>query len=101
MCLKAAEAKQIPEQLVRATATPTQARKSLEASCEARSAVIRRALHADGRAKGFRPDVAGFFGYLIANDAHHWGQITMLARQVGHPLPEKAMFGMWQWNSRR
>jgi uncharacterized damage-inducible protein DinB len=44
--------------------------------------------------------VAGFLGYLIAHDAHHRGQITMLARQLGHPLPQKAMFGMWEWNSR-
>lgn len=46
--------------------------------------------------KGFRPDVAGFLGYLIAHDAHHRGQITMLAQQLGHPLPQKAMFGMWE-----
>jgi uncharacterized damage-inducible protein DinB len=50
--------------------------------------------------RGFRPDVAGFFGYLIGHDAHHRGQITMLARQVGHPLPQKAMFGVWEWGSR-
>jgi hypothetical protein len=24
----------------------------------------------------------------------------MLARQVGHPLPQKAMFGMWEWGTR-
>jgi hypothetical protein len=24
----------------------------------------------------------------------------MLARQLGHPLPQKAMFGMWEWGSR-
>jgi uncharacterized damage-inducible protein DinB len=40
--------------------------------------------------KGFRPDVAGFLGYLIAHDAHHRGQITMLARQLGHPLPRES-----------
>jgi hypothetical protein len=33
-------------------------------------------------------------------DAIARGQITMLARQVGHPLPQKAMFGMWEWGSR-
>jgi uncharacterized damage-inducible protein DinB len=44
--------------------------------------------------------VAGFIGYLIAHDAHHRGQIAMLARQLGYPLPQKAMFGMWEWGSR-
>jgi len=62
--------------------------------------VLKGALESDGRVKGFRPDVAGFFGYLIAHDAHHRGQIWMLARQVGHPLPQKAMFGMWEWGTR-
>jgi uncharacterized damage-inducible protein DinB len=46
------------------------------------------------------PDVAGFVGYLIAHDAHHRGQITMLARQSGHAIPQKAMFGMWEWGVR-
>ena len=80
MWLKAAKADEIPEQLDRATATQTQAKESLEASRDALSAVIRGALRGDGRVKGFRPEVAGFLGYLIAHDAHHRGQITMLAR---------------------
>ena len=61
---------------------------------------IRHALASNGRIKNFRPDVAGFLGYLIAHDAHHRGQIAMLARQIGHPLPQKTMFGMWEWGSR-
>ena len=100
MWLKAAKAEDIPAQLDRATVTPSQALRALETSRHALSAVMSRALETDGRVKGFRPDVAGFFGYLIAHDAHHRGQITMLARQVGHPLPQKAMFGMWEWGSR-
>lgn len=99
MWLKAAKAEEIPAQLDRATVTPSQAKQALETSRDALSAVISRALET-GRIKGFRPDVAGFFGYLIAHDAHHRGQITMLARQLGHPLSQKAMFGMWEWGSR-
>jgi uncharacterized damage-inducible protein DinB len=100
MWLKAAKAEDIPAQLDRVTATPSQAMRGLEASREALCVVMSRALETDGRVKGFRPDVAGFLGYLIAHDAHHRGQITMLARQAGHPLPQKAMFGMWEWGSR-
>jgi uncharacterized damage-inducible protein DinB len=101
MWLKAAaKGSKIPEQLDRATVTPAQATKALEQSRAALSAVLESALKSDGRVKGFRPDVAGFFGYLIAHDAHHRGQITMLARQVGHPLPQKAMFGLWEWGTR-
>jgi len=100
MWLKAAKAANIPDQLDRASVTPAQAVKGLEQSRAALSAVIKSALESDGKVKGFRPDVAGFLGYLISHDAHHRGQICMLARQVGHSLPQKAMFGMWEWGSR-
>jgi len=100
MWLKAAKAEEIPEQLDRATVTPAQAKAGLEQSRRALSVVIQKAIATDGRVKNFRPDVAGFLGYLISHDAHHRGQISMLARQIGHPLPQKAMFGMWEWGSR-
>jgi uncharacterized damage-inducible protein DinB len=101
MWLKAAaKGSRIPEQLDRSSVTPAQAAKALDQSRAALRAVLDSAIKADGRVKGFRPDAAGFFGYLIAHDAHHRGQICMLARQVGHPLPQKAMFGMWEWGTR-
>jgi uncharacterized damage-inducible protein DinB len=101
MWLKATKGKiKVPEQLDRFTVTPTQAKKALELSRAALRDVLQCSLASDGRIRGFRPDVAGFFGYLIAHDAHHRGQITMLARQVGHPIPQKAMFGMWEWGVR-
>jgi uncharacterized damage-inducible protein DinB len=107
MWLKAAGGKpsperdaKIPEQLDRLKVTPAQARKGLVESRAALHEVLKASLAADGRVKGFRPDVAGFVGYLIAHDAHHRGQITMLARQAGHPISQKAMFGMWEWGSR-
>ena len=100
MWLKAAKADEIPDQLDRRTVTPKQATDALEHSCKALWTLTARALETDGRIKNFRPDVAGFVGYLIAHDAHHRGQIAMLARQLGHPLPQKAMFGMWEWGSR-
>ncbi len=101
MWLKAAaKGSKIPEQLDRSSVTVAQASMALEESRAALGAVLRSALEGDGRVKGFRPDAAGFFGYLISHDAHHRGQICMLARQVGHPLPQKAMFGMWEWGTR-
>jgi uncharacterized damage-inducible protein DinB len=100
MWLKAAKAETVPDQLDRGTVTPKQATDALEDSCNALRALAARALETDGRIKNFRPDVAGFLGYLIAHDAHHRGQVAMLARQLGHPLPQKAMFGMWEWGSR-
>jgi len=99
MWLKATKGK-IPAQLDRHSVSAAQAKKGLEESRSALSEVLKPALASDGRIKGFRPDVAGFFGYLIAHDAHHRGQITMLARQAGHPISQKTMFGMWEWGVR-
>ena len=90
----------IPEQLDRLTVTPGQAISALAEIGKHISQVIATALAGDGRVKGFKPDVAGFIGYLISHDAHHRGQISMLARQAGYPIPQKAMFGMWEWGSR-
>ncbi len=100
MWLKAAKSNEIPEQLDRATVTPAQAIKGFESSRQALNALISAALNTDGRIRNFKPDVVGFVGYLIAHDAHHRGQIAMLARQLGHALPQKAMFGMWEWGRR-
>ena len=100
MWLKAAKGDDIPEQLDRATVTPAQAVKAFETSRQALNTLIGAALNTDGRIRNFKPDVVGFVGYLIAHDAHHRGQITMLARQLGHALPQKAMFGMWEWGRR-
>src|ERR1700680_716933 len=96
----AAKGSKIPNQLDRAKFPAPQTMRAMEQSREALSVVLGRAIAPDGHVKGFRQDAIGFLAYLIAHDAHHRGQIAMLARQVGHPLPQKVMFGMWEWNSR-
>jgi uncharacterized damage-inducible protein DinB len=63
-------------------------------------AILRRTLSGDGRISGFKPDAASFLAYLFAHDAHHRGQICMLARQVGHPISKSAGFGLWEWGTR-
>jgi len=101
MWLKAAaKGSKIPESLERTSVTPAQALKALQQSRSALRGVLKAAIENGGRIKGFSPDVGGFFAYLIAHDAHHRGQICMLARQTGHALPQKAMFGMWEWGTR-
>ena len=100
MWLKAAKADTVPGQLERHNVTPPQAAKGFAQSYAALAAVLEASLSGNGQVKGFKPDVVGFVGYLISHDAHHRGQIAMLARQSGYPLPQKAMFGMWEWGSR-
>ena len=96
----AAKGSKIPDQLVKEKVTPAQGSKALVESGEAITRLLQTSLDSDGRIKSFRPHVAPFVGYLIAHDAHHRGQITMLARQAGHPIDQKTMFGMWEWGVR-
>lgn len=42
--------------------------------------------------------VAYMFAYMFAHEAHHRGQITMLAHQLGYRLPAAAWGGLWQWD---
>ncbi len=35
------------------------------------------------------------FTYMFAHDAHHRGQIIMLA--LGYRLPDKSAYGIWRW----
>ena len=35
--------------------------------------------------------------YMVSHEAHHRGQVCMLAHQLGFPLPGKVMAGIWNW----
>ena len=101
MWLKSAgKTEAMPAKLEAAGLTPDTAIGALSESCAAMSAVLSSALATDGRIKGFKPDAASFLAYLLAHDAHHRGQISMLARQLGHPISQSAMFGRWEWGVR-
>lgn len=46
-------------------------------------------------------DVGHVLAYFVAHEAHHRGQIVMIARQLGHRLPASVTNGLWQWSTRR
>ena len=89
-----------PSKVSRDTLTLEQARQALAESAAALDELLRRALAAGGHLADFKPDVVGFVGYLIAHEAHHRGQICLLARMLGHPLSHSASFGLWEWRRR-
>lgn len=47
-----------------------------------------------------RPWPAGgaMFAYMFSHEAHHRGQIIMLAHQLGFRLPSAAWGGIWDWD---
>lgn len=96
----------LPAQLDRSTCTQRQARTALAESATVCSAMIAEALAGrEGRVKQFvrdgwgRPWPAGaaMVVYMISHEAHHRGQVCMLAHQLGFPLSMKARSGMWVW----
>jgi uncharacterized damage-inducible protein DinB len=38
------------------------------------------------------------FAYMFSHEAHHRGQILMLAHQLGYRLPNEAAYGVWHWD---
>jgi uncharacterized damage-inducible protein DinB len=97
---------QLPPPLNRASCTQKQAQAALAESgarcCEMLADALSRS---QSRVETFRRDgwaspwPAGpaMLAYMITHDAHHRGQICMLAHQLGFPLPTKANYGIWAW----
>ena len=44
-------------------------------------------------------DVAHVLTYFVAHEAHHRGQIVMIARQTRHRLPTAVTAALWQWKN--
>ena len=45
-------------------------------------------------------DVGHVLAYFVAHEAHHRGQIVLVARALGHRLPAAVTDGLWQWTKR-
>jgi uncharacterized damage-inducible protein DinB len=96
----------LPIQLDRTRSTPKQVSAALTESaarcCEMLSEAVGdpagriKQFTRDGWARPWSPGAA-MFAYMITHDAHHRGQICMLADQLGFPLPLKIRYGMWCW----
>jgi len=95
----------VPRQLQRAHCTPKQARAGLAESAARCAEMLAEALGGGSRVKKFvrdgwaRPWPVGpeMLCYMISHEAHHRGQVLMLAHQLGYPLPKPVMYGIWNW----
>jgi uncharacterized damage-inducible protein DinB len=95
-----------PPQLNRAHCTRRQASAALGKSAAGCEEMLAEALgEGEGRVKQFmrdgwaRPWPVGpeMLCYMISHEAHHRGQVCMLAHQLGFPLPNKVTSEMWNW----
>ena len=50
--------------------------------------------------QNFPTDLVHFLNYFVAHEAHHRGQLILIARQLGHPIAQQAVDGVWQWKTR-
>ena len=44
------------------------------------------------------PAGGAMFAYMFSHEAHHRGQILMLAKQLGYKIPPNIWGRTWQWN---
>jgi uncharacterized damage-inducible protein DinB len=96
----------LPARLDRSRCTQKQAQAALAESAERCSQMLAEALTAppgrvrsfvrDGWARPWPPGIA-MLAYMITHDAHHRGQVCMLAHQLGFPLKGHAAYGIWVW----
>ena len=104
----------VPEQLKllnRAHCTPQQACAGLAESAACCAEMLAEALgdrdgrigngrigkfHRDGWAPAW-PVGVEMLCYMVAHEAHHRGQVCMLAHQLGFPLAKGVAEGIWNW----
>ena len=95
----------VPQQLSRSQCTPEQAREALAESGTRCAEMLAEALDGGGRVEQFlrdgwaQPWPVGveMLCYMLSHEAHHRGQVCMLAHQLGLPLPKVVGYGMWNW----
>lgn len=42
-------------------------------------------------------DVGHVLSYFVAHEGHHRGQLVLISRQLGYPIPPSTAAGLWGW----
>jgi uncharacterized damage-inducible protein DinB len=95
----------VPLQLNRAHCTQQQARAGLAESAARCAEMLGEALGGGGSIERFCRDGLApswpvgpeMLWYMLTHEAHHRGQVCMLAHQVGFPLAHEVSDGIWNW----
>jgi uncharacterized damage-inducible protein DinB len=96
----------VPPQLNRAHCTPQEARAGLAESAARCTEMLAEALGGSGaRVETFNRDGwaapwpvgVEMLCYILSHEAHHRGQVCMLAHQLGFQLGNEVMSGIWNW----
>jgi len=96
----------VPKQLNRARCTPQQVQAALAESAARCSEMLGEALSEHGsRIRKFHRDSWAqpwpvgpeMLCYMLAHEAHHRGQVCMLAHQLGFPLSGAMTSRLWNW----
>jgi len=90
----------IPESVDRYRVSPEELAPALHTSSEAMLDLLKKGIDSRKNLPGFSLDVVHFLNYMIAHEAHHRGQITMVARQLDTKLPDDVVYGLWHWSKR-
>jgi uncharacterized damage-inducible protein DinB len=78
--------------------TPDEAIAALRAARQALTSAFERALgRGEGTAGALPRRVVDAITYLMQHDAHHRGQITRQARELGHPLQRDDVLRLFGW----
>jgi uncharacterized damage-inducible protein DinB len=90
-------------------ATTRQVTAALKRSSAGMEALLELGLSAGGEVppskryvwRNLALDVGHVLTYFVGHEAHHRGQIVMVARQTGHRLPPTTTGGLWWWKPGR
>lgn len=95
----------VPERVDGRTVRPRELSRALARSSEGIIALIRLGAERGGSVppahwQNFPTDLVHFLNYFVAHEAHHRGQLILIARQLGLRLPKDVVDGVWQWKTR-